>query len=93
MTVPIPPFPLPGIKKAENLHKGTTLTKAEAEEKIKSGKCRHVIKEIGTFSSMILQSPLIRMSEQDLRKAKKRQKMTVGFRKAKLLPKKLYNSV
>ena len=31
-------------------HKGTTLTKAEAEVKIKSGYCRHVIKEIGTPS-------------------------------------------
>lgn len=31
-------------------HKGTTLTKAEAEEKIRSGNCRHVIKEMGTPS-------------------------------------------
>ena len=31
-------------------HKGTTLTKAEAEETIKSGNCCHVIKEIGTPS-------------------------------------------
>lgn len=29
-------------------HKGSTLTKAEAEEKIKSGNCRNVIKEIET---------------------------------------------
>lgn len=28
-------------------HKGTTLTMAEVKEKIKSGNCRHVIKEIG----------------------------------------------
>lgn len=35
---------------AQKGHKGTTLTKAEAEEKIKSGNCRHVIKEIGTPS-------------------------------------------
>lgn len=31
-------------------HKGTTFTKAEAEEKIRSGSCRHVIKEIGNPS-------------------------------------------
>lgn len=29
-------------------HKGTTLTKAMVEEKIKSGKCRHIIQKIGT---------------------------------------------
>lgn len=32
-------------------HKGTTLTKAEVEEKIRSGKCRHEIREIGDPSS------------------------------------------
>ena len=32
-------------------HKGTTLTKEEVEEKIRSGKCRHKIKEIGDPSS------------------------------------------
>lgn len=32
-------------------HGGTTLTRAEAEEKIKAGRCRHVIKEIGIPSS------------------------------------------
>lgn len=32
-------------------HKGTTLTKAEVEQKIKSGKCRHEIKTIGDASS------------------------------------------
>lgn len=32
-------------------HKGSTLTKAEAEEKIRSGSCRHMIKEIGKPSS------------------------------------------
>lgn len=32
-------------------HKGTTLTREEAEEKIKSGNCRHAIKEIGIPSS------------------------------------------
>ena len=31
-------------------HKGTTLTKADMEEKIKSGKCRHEIKNIGEIS-------------------------------------------
>lgn len=31
-------------------HKGTTLTKAEVEEKIKSGKCRHEIRTIGNSS-------------------------------------------
>lgn len=29
-------------------HKGTTLTKADVEEKLRSGKCRHQIREIGT---------------------------------------------
>lgn len=29
-------------------HKGTTLTKADVEEKIRTGKCRHEIKTIGT---------------------------------------------
>lgn len=29
-------------------HKGTTLTKAMVEEKIKSEKCRHIIQKIGT---------------------------------------------
>ena len=32
-------------------HKGTTLTKEEVEEKIRSGKCRHEVKEIGDPSS------------------------------------------
>ena len=32
-------------------HKGTTLTKAEVEEKIRSGKCRHKIRKIGNPSS------------------------------------------
>lgn len=32
-------------------HKGTTLTKSEVEEKIKSGKCRHEIREIGDPAS------------------------------------------
>lgn len=32
-------------------HKGTTLTKMEVEEKIKSGKCKHEIKKIGNHSS------------------------------------------
>lgn len=32
-------------------HKGTTLTKAEAEEKLRSGNCRHIIKEMGIPSS------------------------------------------
>lgn len=32
-------------------HKGTTLTKAEIEEKIKSGNCRHEIREIGISTS------------------------------------------
>ena len=32
-------------------HKGTTLTKEEVEEKIRSGKCRHEIREIGNPSS------------------------------------------
>lgn len=32
-------------------HKGTTLTRAEAEGKISSGRCRHIIKEIGIPSS------------------------------------------
>lgn len=32
-------------------HKGTTLTKEEVEEKIRSGKCGHEIKEIGNPSS------------------------------------------
>lgn len=32
-------------------HKGTTLTKAEIEEKIKSGNCRHEIREIGLSTS------------------------------------------
>ncbi len=32
-------------------HKGTTLTKSEVEEKIKSGKCRHEIREIGNPAS------------------------------------------
>lgn len=31
----------------QNGHKGTTLTKAEVEEKIRSGRCRHEIKTIG----------------------------------------------
>lgn len=31
----------------QNGHKGTTLTMAEVEEKIRSGNCRHVIKAIG----------------------------------------------
>ena len=31
-------------------HKGTTLTKAEIEEKIASGKCRHEVKRIGNIS-------------------------------------------
>lgn len=31
-------------------HKGTTLTKPEAEEKIRSGKCRHEIRNIGYIS-------------------------------------------
>ena len=31
-------------------HKGTTLTKSDMEEKIKSGKCRHEIKNIGKIS-------------------------------------------
>lgn len=31
-------------------HKGTTLTKAEIEEKIASGKCRHEVKTIGNAS-------------------------------------------
>ena len=30
-------------------HKGTTLTKAEIEEKIASGKCRHKVKTIGNM--------------------------------------------
>ena len=32
-------------------HKGTTLTKEEVEEKIRSGKCRHEVREIGDPSS------------------------------------------
>lgn len=32
-------------------HEGTTLTKSEAEEKIRSGKCRHEIRNIGDVSS------------------------------------------
>lgn len=32
-------------------HEGTTLTKSEAEEKIRSGKCRHEIRKIGDASS------------------------------------------
>ena len=32
-------------------HKGTTLTKSEVEEKIKSGKCSHEIRNIGDSSS------------------------------------------
>jgi transposase len=32
-------------------HKGTTLTKSEVEDKIKSGKCRHEIQNIGDISS------------------------------------------
>lgn len=32
-------------------HKGTTLTKAEVEEKIRSGKCQHEIKRIGDTAS------------------------------------------
>ena len=32
-------------------HRGTTLTKADIEEKIRSGKCRHKIKTIGTPST------------------------------------------
>ena len=32
-------------------HKGTTLTKAEVEEKIQSGKCRHQIKNIGNIGN------------------------------------------
>lgn len=32
-------------------HKGTTLTKAEVEEKIRSGRCRHEIKPIGNAGS------------------------------------------
>lgn len=32
-------------------HKGTTLTKSDVEEKIKSGKCRHEIKTLGKPSS------------------------------------------
>lgn len=32
-------------------HKGTTLTKAKVEEKIKSGQCKHVVKKIGDPSS------------------------------------------
>lgn len=34
-------------------HTGTTLTKAQIEEKIKSGRCRHVIKKIGNASGKI----------------------------------------
>lgn len=33
-------------------HEGTTFTKAKAEEKIKSGKCRHEIRSIGDASGM-----------------------------------------
>ena len=36
---------------AQKGHKGTTLTKAEIEEKIASGKCRHEVKSIGNVSS------------------------------------------
>ena len=32
-------------------HKGTTLSKAQAEEKIASGSCRHVVRNIGDVSS------------------------------------------
>jgi len=32
-------------------HNGTTLTKADVEEKIKSGRCRHEIREIGNSAS------------------------------------------
>lgn len=32
-------------------HKGTTLTKAEVEEKIKSGRCNHILKELGDPAS------------------------------------------
>lgn len=32
-------------------HRGTTLTKAEIEEKIKNGRCRHEIRSIGDISS------------------------------------------
>ncbi len=35
----------------QNGHKGTTLTKAEIEEKIASGKCKHKVKTIGNTSS------------------------------------------
>ena len=35
----------------QNGHKGTTLTKAEIEEKIAAGKCKHKIKTIGNASS------------------------------------------
>lgn len=35
-------------RRAQKGHKGTTLTKADVEEKLRSGKCRHQVREIGT---------------------------------------------
>ncbi len=48
-------------------HKGTTLTKAEVEEKIRPGKCRHEIRGVGDPSSRKYASMQIRMGNSTFR--------------------------